>query len=79
MQSNLKITDFRSARDFAAEEGGALFPTASSWEWFKRKYKRELLRSGQFISRRGRSGDLVGPDIHRVVLEIVRRPEGAGE
>jgi hypothetical protein len=50
-----------------------LFATRAAFEWFLRRHRDELVASGQFIPRRGRGGALVGPEIDRVVLDIIRR------
>ena len=68
-----KIQNLRRARAWVEDSGGELFRTFSSWEWFAREHRAELIRSGEFFPRPGRAGSLVGPGIDRVVLEIVLR------
>lgn len=64
---------FRRVRDWVAESGGDLFPTVSSFDWFLRQHRAELLRSGQVIVRRGNVGTLVGPEFEQVALGILQR------
>jgi len=71
--SEPRIQNLRKARAWVEECGGEIFPTFSSFEWFAREHRRELVQSGQFLPRPGRAGSLVGPDIERVVLDIVLR------
>ncbi len=67
-----RLLSFRPAREFIALDAPNVFPTQSSFEWFVRKHRARLVESGQLIVRTGSAGNLVGPDIERVVLEILR-------
>ena len=73
MTKNYTPADFMRAPNWVKDNGGDMFPTPSSWDWFKRKHKDELIASGELISRRGTGGDLVGPRIGEVAVEIMRR------
>ena len=75
MQAHYTVADFKSARDWVAENGGDLFPTFSAYEWLKRKHRDELLASGELITRRGRGGDLLGPGFGRVAVQILQREQ----
>jgi hypothetical protein len=67
-----RIADWRPTSLWIAECGGHVFKTKSSFEWFVRQHYEQLILSGQFITRRGPCGALVGPDFDRVVLGILR-------
>lgn len=67
------VNNLRRARSWVKENGGDLFSTFSSFEWFARQHRGELLKSGQFFPRGGRGGSLVGPEIDRVVIDIIQR------
>lgn len=68
-------TGFCRVSVWLAGSGGGLFPTRSSFEWFKREHRDELIESGQLILGRGRRPDIVGPDIERLAVEILRREQ----
>ena len=67
------VADFRRAKEWRKERGGALFQTDSAFEWFVRGHRDELIGSGQYIVRNGPGGSLVGPHFDAVVLAILRR------
>ena len=50
----------------------SVFATEASFRWFVRQHRDELIASGQFIARRGRAADIVGPAFDAVVLELLR-------
>lgn len=75
MQTDYTPRDFKRARDWVAEEGGGIFPKYSSFEWFKRQHREELIQSGELITRRGTGGDLVGPNFGRLAVEILQRDQ----
>ena len=75
MSTHYTSADFKRARDWVAEEGGGIFPKFSSFEWFKRQHRDELVASGEIITRRGKGGDLVGPNFGRVAVEILQREQ----
>lgn len=60
-------------RDWVAQQGGAVFPTVGSFEWFIRRHRDELIQSGELIVRRGPGGTLVGPGFGRLAVAIMRR------
>lgn len=70
------LEGFRPAQRWREEKAEEIFPTASSWEWFRRTHVDTLKESGQFIPGRGRRGDLVGPNIGIIVLGILRKEAG---
>ncbi|GAB1394910.1 hypothetical protein MASR1M60_30740 [Rhodocyclaceae bacterium] len=70
------LAGLRQATRWREERAAEIFPTASSFEWFKRQHRAELLGAGVLIPSRGRRGDLVTPEIDGVVLGILRREAG---
>lgn len=54
-------------------DGGLLFPTFASLEWFVRQNRNELVDSGVLIPQRGSRGSLVTPDFDSVVLQLIQR------
>ena len=60
-------------RAWVSEHALNIFPSHASFEWFIRRHRDALVASGQYIPRKGRGGAVVGPDIDRVVLDIMRR------
>jgi len=71
-ERNARLSDYRPWRDWVATEGQPIFPTNSSFEWFVRRHRRELVASGQFIVRQGPNGSLAGPRLADVVLKILQ-------
>lgn len=67
-----RFEGYKRLRPWISAHGGHIFATYSAAEWFIRGHRDELIRSGQFIVRRGAAGSLVGPQFERVVLEILR-------
>ena len=67
------LDNFRKASDWVSERGGDVFPTFASFQWFVRKHRLELVRSGQYLPRKGSAGALIGPELERVVLKIMSR------
>ncbi len=72
MVGSSKVRDFVRTRDWQKKNGGSLFPTFSSLEWFIRSHYRELVASGEFIPRRGSQGSLIGIGFDTVVVNILR-------
>lgn len=72
-----RVADFMPTRYWVDDHGGALFKTHSSLEWFCRLHRQRLIESGQYIIRRGKSGNLVGPRFDEVVLDILREQSAA--
>ena len=73
-----QVADYRPLRDWVADRGGSAFPTFSSAEWFIRRNRDRLLKSGQLIIRKGSAGSLVGPGFDAVVLDILRDESACG-
>ena len=69
--------DYMRARTWVAQNGGDLFPTFGSLEWFIRQHREELIRSGEMIVRRGPGGILIGPNFGRVAVDILKREQVA--
>ena len=65
------LGDYRKARDWVDEHGGDVFPSFTSFEWFVRKHRNELVRSQQYFPRKGSAGALVGPRIEDEVIRIL--------
>jgi len=63
-------------KQWRRERAATVFPTDSSFEWFFRQHREEIIRSGEWLPRKGRSGDLAGPGLDGVVLAILRRQAG---
>lgn len=72
MTEHDRLSDWTTARDWVKQEGGKVFPTFASLEWFIRRHRQRIIESGQLIVRKGSAGSLVGPGFARVVLEIMR-------
>ena len=72
------LGDYRKARDWIDEQGGDVFPSYASFEWFVRKHRDELVRSQQYFPRKGAAGALVGPQIEQVVIDILSRESCEG-
>lgn len=77
MTTETDITDFLPATVWVAEKGGRVFQTMGQFDWFRRRYRRELVASGQFISGAGRRGDLCGPQLGVVIASLMRREQEA--
>lgn len=65
--------DLLPAREYQQTRGGAVFKTWSSFEWFVRCHRDELVAAGEYIPRRGPTGALVGPGFGRKAVEIMTR------
>jgi len=72
-----RVADFVPVRTWIADCGGSAFSTFSAFDWFCRRHRARLLKSGQLIVRRGSAGNLVGPRFDAVVLAILREEGGA--
>lgn len=70
---NYSAEHFRKYRNWVAEQGGDIFPTVGSFEWFVRQHRDELMASGELIIRRGSGGSLVGPNFGRLAIAILQR------
>jgi len=71
--TNTPLSSFQPAKKWRKTQGGHIFTTDASLDWFVRKHRKALIDSGQFIVGRGHRPNLVGPDIDWVVLEIFQR------
>lgn len=71
------IADFLPAHVWVAERGGRMFQTMGQFDWFRRRYRAELIASGQYIRGAGRRADLCGPDLGKVIADILTREQGA--
>jgi hypothetical protein len=72
--SDFRLSDLTTIRSWQrqhAADGGELFPTFASLEWFVRQNRDELVRSGALIPQRGSRGSLVTPKFDRVVLQLL--------
>jgi hypothetical protein len=67
------LRGYRTAREWCEQSGGAVFPTHESFSWFVRQHREELMRTRQYLPRRGSAGALVGPRIDEVVERILHR------
>jgi len=65
-----QLSDFVPIRDWVRRHSSA-FPTFASWEWFARQNRAALTASGQLLVRYGRAGSLAGPELGRVVIELL--------
>ena len=72
MSSKVTIRSIQPAQRWRQDCAEHIFPTKSSWEWFKRSHFEKLIASGELIPGRGRRGDLVGENIDQVVIDILR-------
>ena len=70
------LSSFRPWREWVADDGGDVFPTLSSFEWFTRQHRARLVESGQLILRPGSAGNLVGPNLHGLFGRQVATAEG---
>ena len=72
------IGDFKPWPEWLmAGEGGAVFRSPGSINWFIRKHRQRLVESGQLILRSGPGGHYVGPRFGAIVLEILRNESAA--
>lgn len=72
MSHETDIAEFLPAHVWVAEKGGQAFGNMSKFDWLRRRYRPQLVASGQFISGSGRRADLCGPDLGRVIAGILR-------
>lgn len=61
------------AREWVEANGGRIFKTFASFEWFLRGHRDELTRAGVFLRLTGQRGSLCGPGLSAKILEILRR------
>ena len=67
------LNEFVPITRWVESQGGYVFPTKSSTEWFIRTHKDELIESGVLILRRGSGGSLIGPRFGEVSIAIMQR------
>lgn len=79
MTAEIDITEFLPATVWVTERGGRVFQSMGQFDWFRRRYRRELVASGQFISGSGRRADLCGPRLGVVIADLMRNEQVAGE
>ncbi|MCC6658901.1 MAG: hypothetical protein IT512_12015 [Rhodocyclaceae bacterium] len=70
------VATWRKATRWREEQGGDVFPTQSSLDWFIREHFNDLIASGELIPGTGRRGHLVGPNFDEVALGILRGAAG---
>ncbi|WP_078119610.1 hypothetical protein [Thiosocius teredinicola] len=73
MSKSYTPLDFKKRREWVIEDGGELFGTVGSFDWFVRQHRQELVDSGELIIRRGPGGSLVGPGFGDVAIGILQR------
>lgn len=59
------------------EQGGEVFCSKHSLEWFCRIHRARLIEEGQFIPRRGPCGNLLGPLFSESALRILKEDGSA--
>jgi len=84
MASKAERQSSDSLRDFVPlttwllqKQGGGILKTPGGAQWFIRKHREQLAKSGQLILRAGPGGHHVGPRFGDVVLEILRAESSA--
>lgn len=71
---DLNLRKLKKAQEWRREDAVSVFPTAASWDWFRRQHRRALILSGALITRAGRGGDFVNLDqigaaVHKILQE----------
>ena len=69
--------EFRRKDNWYRLEGGGLFSTEGSLEWFLRKYRKELIEEGVVIVRSGPGGTFLAPNFGTFATKILRRESAA--
>lgn len=77
MATEIDITEFLPATVWVTERGGRVFQSMGQFDWFRRRYRRELVASGQLISGSGRRADLCGPRLGVVIADLMRKEQVA--
>jgi len=69
------LAEYTSVTTWLAEQGSEVFfPTKASLDWFIKRHRRELVKSGALITREGRCGSLVSRrKFSEAVVDILRR------
>ncbi len=71
----IEISKLKGARDWVEHDARHVFPTYSSWKWFKHLHRRELVDSGAVMVRHGRLGDLINTDRIGPVIQLILQEE----
>jgi hypothetical protein len=69
-----ELAGYTTVGDWLDRYAGPFFSTRSSFEWFVKRNRRELVERGALITREGRSGSLVSIErMPQAVIEILKR------
>jgi hypothetical protein len=75
-----ELAGYTKSGDWVDRFAGQFFQTRSSFDWFVKQNRRELIETGALIPRGGRSGSLVSIEkMPKAVIAILRRKASAGE
>ena len=68
------LAGYTTLADWLDRFAGPFFETRSSFDWFIKRHRRELVETGALIPREGRSGSLISIDeMPKAVVRILRR------
>lgn len=69
-----ELDGYTTVGDWLDRYAGPFFETRSSFDWFVKRNRQELVERGALIPREGRSGSLVSRDkFPKAVVDILRR------
>lgn len=69
-----ELAGYTTVGDWLDRHAGPFFSTRSSFDWFVKRNRDELVDVGALIPRAGRSGSLLSIDkFPKAVLEILKR------
>lgn len=69
-----ELVGYTTVGDWLDRYAGPFFSTRSSFDWFVKRNRDELVEVGALIPRHGRSGSLVSVDrMPKAVIQILRR------
>jgi hypothetical protein len=71
MAKRYQLGEYMKARKWQEQHGGDLFETWAAWQWFRRKYGKELAASGELLPGRGTRGDLIGPGMGDLAVKLL--------
>jgi hypothetical protein len=74
--STVLLSDLKPLRTWQsthAAQGGEVFKTFASLEWFVRQHRDHLITHGALIPQRGARGSMVTPEFEKIALELLRR------
>jgi hypothetical protein len=75
-----ELAGYTPVGDWLDRYAGPFFATRSSFEWFVKRNRDELVEVGALIPRGGRSGSLVSIErMPKAVISILRRKALGGE